>query len=62
MELKKLAFIFFQFGRYSMTLICQKNALWRVDELVSASKIVSREVAGNTGRITRQTGRPREIC
>ena len=45
-----------------MTLICQKNALWRVDELVSASKIVSREVAGNNGRITRQTGRPREIC
>ena len=29
-----------------------KNALWKMDEMVSKSKIVFREVAGNIGRQT----------
>ena len=33
----------------SNNLICQKNTLWKVNEIVHQSDFTSREVAGNTG-------------
>ena len=42
-------------------LINKKYTLWKADEIVSESEIVSREAAGSTGRKPRQTGRPGEI-
>ena len=42
-------------------LIRQKNTVWKADEIVIESNIVSNDVAYNTGRKTWQTDRPREI-
>ena len=42
-------------------LIRQKNTFCKVDKIISESEIVSREAGDNTGRKTRQTGRPGEI-
>ena len=36
-------------------LICQKNTLWKADEIVPKSTIVSREVTSYTGRTNLKT-------
>ena len=42
-------------------LICQKNTLWKVNEIIPKSKIVWTEAAGNTERKTLQPFRPWKI-